>query len=321
MMMTASEPKSRDTHATCPIHQMSFGEIVRYLQQGYEAPVQRALASHVKYCNVCAAEVERVQALCQAGHHVMSEHLEDFGAEAVSTLDDADLAAYVDGVLSGREAEAVARQIAGSHASYLQYTAVVQDLGTPVEARYRVPAEALAAVRIPVPQTVPAFQAHLRRGWARLRQGLAPLFASPWRPALALALGVLVMLVVWPRADGPTVVPLAGPAGTAVSDEVLSGAVPGVRADGPVLVLTPDAGEQVVFTWPAASERPVDHYLVQVYDAENAEIFETSVTEPSWTADTALFAGDVPYSVLIMAVYQADGGRRLVSRQVVQRHL
>ena len=318
-MMASPETLPQDHHTTCPIHQMTFGEVVRYLQNGYETPVQRALLSHVKYCNVCAAEVERVRALCQAGQHVMTEHLEDFYLEPASALDEAQLAAYIDGVLSEKEAKVVARQIAESHACYQQFSAVERDLGTPVAAHYRAPAEALNAVRLELPQALPQLQEQLRRHWAHLRDRLAPLFAAPWRaPALALVLGALALLVIWPRMQGPTVIPLAGPTGTATAEEVLSGQVPGVQAEGDILFISPDAGEKLTFSWLPPEERPVDHYHIGVYDAENRMITEVNTATTEWTTGTALFADTTPYTVLVMAVYD-DGGRRPVSRQKVQR--
>ena len=73
-MVTRGESASSNT-TSCPIQQMQFGEIVRYLQGGYDSPVQRAISNHVKYCNTCAEELERIKALRKVGLHVVFGHL------------------------------------------------------------------------------------------------------------------------------------------------------------------------------------------------------------------------------------------------------
>ena len=59
----------------CPSQQMSFADIARYLQGGYDEPVQNALAQHIRFCNACQEAVERVSALRRTGHYDMITHV------------------------------------------------------------------------------------------------------------------------------------------------------------------------------------------------------------------------------------------------------
>ena len=98
--MTNQQENITQQPSTCPTRQMSFADVARYMQDGFDEPVQRALSAHIQYCNACQDELDRVQAIMSTGRHLMgSELVESEASGTDSMLSEALVAAYLDGNL------------------------------------------------------------------------------------------------------------------------------------------------------------------------------------------------------------------------------
>ena len=76
-LMTNHTEISNEQRSTCPTQQMSFADVARYLQEGFDEPVQNALSAHIQYCNTCQDELDRVGAIMSTGRHLMGSQLVD----------------------------------------------------------------------------------------------------------------------------------------------------------------------------------------------------------------------------------------------------
>ncbi len=323
-MMTVDK-KFPNSKSGCPINQMTFGEIVRYLQGGYEPPVQRAIASHVQFCNACAAELERVKALRKVGRHLMDEHLADFASEdateAAPHLEPALLAAFADHALSSEEVEKVVNHLSSCHACYQQFAALSHEIERPVPARFKTPEEVVASMLAPEPASAVDLGAPFREIWNRVTAWSERVLGGAWRaPAAALALGLLVLLAILPNLHHANVISLqAVQQAIANPDQVVSGNMPGVTLRNDVLVIGPEVGEEVIFTWPAVEERPVSNYRVGLYDSENRKVVEEDVTETRWVIPVSIFAPGERYTINVVAFYEGGGVRPVIRGQKIER--
>lgn len=319
-MMVAYRKKQNGEPAGCPVHQMTFGEVVRYLQGAYEPPVQRAITSHVKYCNACAAELERVKALRKAGEHIFAEHLVDFGEapEGVKHVEEALLAAFVDDALSQDDRAEVAEHLASCHFCYHQYAAVISDVASPVAARYRAPARSIESVLALVPSA--SFGQSFRAVWHNVASWSERVLGGPWRaPTLALALGVLVMLILIPGLKKSTVISLQALHQNGEDpDQVISGSLHAFTLKNDVLILTPGSGSRVSFTWPAVEERTVTHYRVSIYDENNTRISEQDVKDNKWSVSRATLRTEGYFTINVVAFYEGGGVRPVIRAQKIR---
>ncbi|GIV57517.1 MAG: hypothetical protein KatS3mg042_0430 [Rhodothermaceae bacterium] len=328
MIMTAQETPF--TKTGCPICQMTPGEVMRYLQGGYEPPVQRAIAAHVQYCNACAAEVERVRALQQVGYHVMLTNLYD--PDEVSErghLTEATLAAFIEEALPEAERRDVAGHLASCHVCYQHYARALHDLHTPVSAADRAPREALAQVllpsgrsaadRTPVTARWKGIERRLQTAWERIERWSEEVLGGPMRaPALALAVATVVLLLVVPMFGGTQVISLEEVQNAIANpDQVMSGRLPGITLHNEVLVLA-SGEDKVVFTWPAVEERPVSNYRVGLYDGQNQKVLEADVTENRWTLDPKMLEPGQRYTLNVVAFYEGGGVRPVIRGQKIR---
>lgn len=297
----------------CPIPQMSFGDISRYLQGGFDAAVQRAVSGHVMYCNSCRDELDRVKSLRKAGRHMMVTRLEaneDRGEHnGREHVDEATLAAYVDNGLGETERKGITEHISNCHSCYLQYSALQKEIESPVPRPLRAPAEVTETMKLPVAaprETV---------GWAELGRRVAGAFDSlinqRWtQPALAFAMGVVVMLMFIPSPK--TVVPLPGfsPIQTGFDDKVRS-SVDGQQqvADArPVILIPADAEGKLEFTWPGQSRLDDGVYRIEIFNAANEQVIDSQeVTENKWVADVSVFLPGLRYEILVSKIGNAGG--------------
>lgn len=324
--MIASHPDTPGTNAShCPIPQMTFGEVLRYLQGGYETPVHRAITTHLMYCNACAEQLERIKAARRLGHHAMTVHMEAETLAHEVVADDgpaiARMAAYLEGNLPTEEAAAMETHLRTSHQLYRHFAAVQQELAVPVAARFKTPAAALAAVRWPV--AAPAQPGLLARLQQRMRAWLEAERTRWLVPAFAVATCVLLVLTLLPTQPEATILPLtAAPGIETDSDQVGQGKDADVIPEVPVvtLLIPKTAGEQVRFTWPTLSDADVIRYRVGVYETASATLLfpEVHTTENHWEVKTDRLPADTPLTMLVMAEYE-DGGVRAVVQQQVQR--
>jgi len=320
MMMVANRIHEHGESTGCPVHQMTFGEIARYLQGGYEPPVQRAIASHVKYCNVCAAELERVIALRASGGHIFSEHLADFTPESsgVEHIEDAVLAAFVDNRVDEHEQERIVAHLASCHACYQHYAAAVNDSLVPVPSRLHVPASVIATVLDPVP-TMSLGQA--LGNWLGHLNGLCERFlGGPWKtPALAIALGVIVMIILLPGLPKTPEISLqALHQNAGDGDHIISGNLHSYDLDDDVLVLKREIGAKVSFTWPLVNDHPVKTYRIGVYNDKNVLVSKKDLTENKWTVARDVFKTESFFTLNVIALYEGGGVRPIIRAQKIR---
>ncbi len=299
--------------SACPIPQMSFGDITRYLQGGFDQAVQRAVSGHVMYCNSCREELDRVKSLRQAGRHMMVSRLEAsreaVGRESTDHIDESALAAYVDNGLGASERAGITEHISHCHACYLQYSALEKEMESPVPRPLRAPAELTATMKLPVaaPREVIGF-ADIGKKVVGAVQGLIGLRWS--QPALAFAMGVVVMLMFLPSPK--TVIPLPGFSSPFEGfDDKIRSSVDGEEATvdaRPVILIPADAKGRLEFTWPGPANLKDGVYRVEIFSAGKDQVIESrEVTENNWKADVSVFQPGMRYEILVSRIGNAGG--------------
>lgn len=319
----------------CPTTQMSFADIARYLQGGFDEPVQRALAQHVQFCNNCREAVERVSALRRTGRHAMTTRVAtaaDGGGTDIIPLPL--MAAYLDDELTLDERSEVSNSIGRSYAGYLQFASTLSEFSTTPGAQYQTPERALNAMLVPEARHQEA-EAKIRQartarsrvadaptagavvsGWLdRTADSLSSLLALRWpAPVAAFAVGMLLMMVILP--PGETIVALPG-----FADEIDLYDDSHVRSSigepiSPDAIAVPvQRSRRVTFSWlPSSYPEPVT-YRVDVADAAGDAIGETVETaETKATISANEMQTDSVYTVSVMARLP-NGGLMPVSSQ------
>ena len=300
---------------------MSFGDISRYLQGGFEPAVRKAVAAHVVYCNSCREELERVKALRKSGRHMMISNLRDDDDEHPTDtgehVQEIVLAAFIDNGLTGEQRNHVTEHIASCHDCYLHYSALQKELAGTVPQPLRAPASLVEAMKKPVPSHSESLGiAHLGQ---QILDSIENLINLRWtQPALAFAVGALVMLTFLPSSR--TVIPLPGvsPIQTSFDDKVRS-SVDGEAAEvevGPVIMIPSEAG-RLEFTWPGTSQLADAVYRVEIFDSAGNPVLESvELTENKWVVDVSTFEAGSTYDILISQIGRA-GGVRPVSQQTL----
>ncbi len=314
--------KEESIQQSCPIQQMSFGDVSRYLQGGFDSAVQRAVAAHVVYCNSCREELERMKALRTAGRHVMVSQLTDVEREnndgdeqGGGHVEEAVLAAYIDNGLTTDHRIRVTEHIASCHPCYLQFSALEKELDSPVPRPLRAPADLVAAMKRPVPVAAP--QLNLADIGRRIVDTVETMLGLRWtQPALAFAMGVLVMLMFLPSSR--TVIPLPGvsPIQTSFDDKIRSSvdeSEPTIDTR-PVIMIPAEAGGKLEFTWPG--DKLADGiYRVEIFDENGNQVLDSQeVSENKWVADVSVFKSGSRYDILVSRIGRA-GGVQPVSQQ------
>lgn len=309
---------SSDTKAQspCPTKQMSFGDAVRYLQGGFDEPVQRAVAAHVQYCNSCQEHLEHVRALRRTGGQLLSspQETQDLSAEE---LTDAALAAYLDGALPSDEHDRVTRQIASNYNNYLRFSALKTELNHPLEAGFAPPVAAIENVKVAVPDLVTTeWRTPVEIVLERLTQSVQTLFALRWpAPAMAFAVGAILMMVFSPGAQTIVTIPGLTPPGMSEDSHIRSGLGDDASSALAVDVVIPVKKRQdVTFTWNAASNQPVSLYRVLITDADGTDAIEQIVTENNAvTLKANKLHVEVPYTLSVVGSLE-NGGMMPVAR-------
>ena len=294
---------------------MSFADIARYLQGGFDEPIQRALAQHVQFCNSCQENIERVAALRRTGHYNMATRVAAESETAdVGGPPEALLAAYLDEGLSAEEYREVGRALSSSYASYVQFAAAKSELDSAPGARYATPRHVMEAMMVPEYQHE-AVRMSVSAWLDRMAEAFSSFLALRWpAPAAAFALGMLLMLAVLPA--GETIIALPG-----FADEIDSYDDSHVRSGleepvAPEAVAVPvQRSKRISFSWqPAAYPDPVT-YRIDVADAEGNAIGETVETELDHARiDASDLEAGRTYSVSVMARLP-NGGLMPVSNQ------
>ena len=298
---------------------MSFGDISRYLQGGFEPAVRKAVAAHVVYCNSCRDELERIKALRTSSRHMMISNLFDSKDDDEPTdgdhIQEVVLAAYIDNGLTSEQRVQVTDHVGSCHECYTMLSAVERELAGTVPSPLRAPASVAEAIKKPVPSHSESLGvAHLGQ---QFLAGLESLLGLRWaQPTLAFAAGVLVMLMFLPSSR--TVIPLPGvsPIQTSFDDKIRSG-VAGNEAETdsrPVILLPLEAG-RIEFTWPGVDNLVESVYRVEIFDSQGEQVIETvELTENKWEVELSTFTPGSRYDILISQIGRA-GGVRPVSQQ------
>lgn len=307
---------------------MSFGDTSRYLQGGFEESVQKELDEHISHCPNCQEEIDRVQSLMNKGKNMMSSRLKTVETSKTSLpniehVEDAVLAAYVDNGLEQEDRATVSKHLSDCHWCFTQYAALKQELAVPVESALIAPFELVEAMkRAPEVKTAQAKKAE----WTTLIEGVNAAFdqvlALRWpAPAMAFAVGVMLMVLLIPV--GKTIIPLPGPglAPDQVDGKIHSGFLDedGESLYGSSVVQIPaDLEGTVTFTWPAVEYVEGLYYNVDVSDGEGLNFGEYKIDTNSWTIDISLFE---PEKVLALTVVASipDRGVMPVTTILVHR--
>lgn len=296
----------------CPSQQMSFADIARYLQGGYDEPVQKALAQHIRFCNACQEMVERVSALRRTGHYDMITHVATSGESPV--LGETSVAAFIDRRLPDAEEDAIRQSVSGSYAAYVQYAATARELDTPTGSKYVTPRHVMEAMMAPEYQRE-AVRTSVNRWLDRVAEAFSSFLALRWpAPATAFALGMLLMLAVLP--SGETMVALPGftdEIGLYDDSHIRSGVEEPVE---PAAVAIPvQRSRRISFSWqPASFPEPIT-YRVDLADASGDRVGESIETDDSRVRiDARNLASGERYSISVMARLP-NGGMMPVSNQ------
>lgn len=296
-------PNESDEHNPManPAEHMQMGEMLQFLQHGYEAPIQAAIKNHAEHNNAWQADLENMQAFRHVIQDVLSASAED---EAHAPLDPGQLAAYIDGNLSAEEAAVVQAQLGNDPMAYRQFAAVEHERTHRVPLRLRTPGRALAGVKVSA-ETIASTEATQAQSLLERIEGwLQPIFAPQWAmPAYSFALGLLVMmLVLWP--SGSQTVVYIPSMMTAETEEGIAFGVDGETVVPNVMVL-PAEGD-LTLTWQAVEG--IASYSLDVYDANNASILHVDdLTVNQFTLDASMAQGDATYTLSVMGRYPEGG--------------
>ncbi|MEZ4697253.1 MAG: hypothetical protein R2832_12630 [Rhodothermales bacterium] len=302
---------------TCPTQQMSFGDAVRYLQGGFDEPVQRAIAAHVQYCNACQKQLEHFKALRRTGGQLLSAPLID-QAQSSDQLTDATLAAYLDGALPEGEHDQVTRQIASNYDNYLRFSALKAELAKPTDPGFSPPVAAIERAKVAIPETVHTeWRTPVEVVLQRAAQSLQTLLALKWpAPAMAFAVGAVLMMVLSPGAQTIVAVPGLTPPGVQTeSAHIRSGLDSGSDNEIPVDMVIPVRKRQkLTFTWKPVVSPQVDVYRVLVTGPDGSSAVEQIATSDT-KADVASdeLKADNVYTLSVMGALE-NGGLMPVAR-------
>lgn len=312
-----NNPSDTTEQSPCPTKQMSFGDAVRYLQGGFDEPVQKAIAAHVQYCNACQEQLEHFRALRRTGGQLLSgPQIEQATTE--SQLTDATLAAYLDGALPDKDHDLVTQQIASNYDNYVRFSSLKSELNNPLDRSFSPPMAAIDKAKIAIPETVHTeWRTPFEVVVERLTQSVQTLLALKWpAPAMAFAVGAIVMMVLSPGAETIIAIPGLTPPGIATEDShVRSGLsdedVTSVVVD---LVIPVKKRQDVSFTWSPVANVPIELYRVQVVGPDGASAIDQILTEyPTASISADALDHGTPYTLNVMASLR-NGGLMPVAR-------
>ena len=295
---------------------MSFADVARYLQEGFDEPVQRALSAHIQYCNVCQDELDRVQAIMSTGRHLMGSEI--VGTQTSGTdslLSEALVAAYLDGGLTESEQNLVTQHLADNYSSFALFSAIEKELSKPVDAV--APERAISRVQVAEPVPVPSYTEELRTRFASWISSIQQVFELRWpAPALAFAAGVIAMLVFVPSSR--TIIPLPGAAlpmddGTGI----LSGNMDApVQFAGTVVTLPANIKGDVTFTW---AEVEGAEYRAELFHPDTGDVLKALNTkEAEWDLDADLFEHGSTHTLFVTASTEDTGIRPVATITIVR---
>ncbi|NND70172.1 MAG: zf-HC2 domain-containing protein [Rhodothermales bacterium] len=314
--MTNPKDLSPQQPATCPTRQMSFADVARYLQEGFDDPVQSALSAHIQYCNACQDELDRVQAMMGTGRHLMGSAI--VGAERENTdalLSEALVAAYLDGGLSENEQNLVTQHLADNYSSFAMFSAIEKELSEPVATV--TPDRAVRRVQVAEPVPVPSYTEELRAQFTSWIASVHQVFELKWpAPALAFAAGVIAMLIIVPASR--TIIPLPGaavPSGDGVG--ILSGNMGSSAAPtGTVVTLPANIKGDVTFTWAEVEDA---EYRAELFHPETGDVLKALNTDDAeWDLDVKIFEHGSTYTLFVTASTQESGIQPVATITIVR---
>ncbi len=313
---------------------MSFGDASRYLQGGFEDGIQQELDAHISQCPNCQEEIDRVQSLMSKGKNMMSSRIhtvdDDNDSQPPGTMihvADEVLAAYADNSLEGQDRLVVSNHLSDCHWCFSQYSAIKKELAVPVQSSLIAPFEMVEAMK-KTPEIQIADKSLREEEWASLINGVNRAFdqilALRWpAPAMAFAVGVMLMVLLIPV--GKTIIPL--PTAGVAPDEATGGRIHSGLLDeegqslygNSVVQLPAETEGPVTFSWPAIDDVEGVTYNVDVSDGDGLNFGEYKLTTNSWTIDISLFEPD---RIMAMTVVAKIPGKGLqpVTTILVHRH-
>jgi len=308
-----SDSGYKTSGATCPSRQMSFADVVRYLQGGFDEPVQRTLAQHLRNCNACREEVDRVAALRRTGRHAMVTRVA--ADEGSGVIPESLMAAYLDGELGTEQADELNSEIAASYARYLQYSSAKSEIDAPLGAEYRTPRQVVEAMLVPAYEEA-GIRLAVASWFDRVADGFSSIRSLHWPvPAAAFAIGVLLMLAVLP--SGETIVALPGftdEVGLYDDSHIRSGL--GEPVEPAAIAVPVQRGHRISFTWQAADYPDPVTYRVDVAGSDVLdEPIETTDTKVTLSARD--LKADSVYTVSVMARLPNGGLMPVTSQRFV----
>lgn len=318
-LMTNHTEISNEQRSTCPTQQMSFADVARYLQEGFDEPVQNALSAHIQYCNTCQDELDRVGAIMSTGRHLMGSQLVDaeHPASDESILSEALVAAYIDGGLSENESNLVTQHLADNYSSYAMFTAIEKDLKADIS--LEAPDRARQLVTAEQPVLLPSYSEQLREQFAGFVASVQQFFELRWpAPALAFAAGVLAMLMFIP--SGKTIIAIPG---AAISPADGSGRIhssfdmQGAAAPMATAIALPESiSGKLTFSWPSVKDAS---YRAELIDsATNAVILTTQTDSPEWDIDESAFQAGKTYTLFVTASNEETGIRPVATISIAR---
>lgn len=277
---------------------MGITDAMRYLKGGFEAPVRDAIAQHVEHDNAAQVELAAARALQMQGHHVMSWHMEDEETDRV-LIDEATMAAYLDGALAPAEAAAIEAQLAGSQTMYRQMSETMREMTTPVPEGMTAPIASVSAQKR-VEEPTAMKQEVKPSWWVEAQKWLETTIRQAWRgPAIGFALGALAMFAIfggWPQADTWVILPGA----SQVDDTgiMMSG---DVEASLPVVEVPLSQDTMLQWTAVAGAE-----YTIEVM--QNGEVVHTeTIADNVWSLASADLATTTGATLNIQATFATGG--------------
>lgn len=303
--------------STHPLAQMSTADVLRYLQRGFDAPVQRTLDAHVEDCATCRDELDRAVALQHTGYRTLLAYSSE---DETAPFEAEDLAAYTSGTLDADAQAGFEAQIGRSYAAYRHYAAFERSQRTE-DPIVPVPAAALARVRalttspavepaaVPV-QAAPSLSDRLaawtNRTLDALDSILLPSRLAPAGFAIAAVLA-LIMIAPWSNDSASILVASLSQEGAEITL--------GVEPAAEIASVDADA-ETLEFAWEPTDD--ATGYQVFVTDQNGSIVGQiVTVTDAEWETDAEAFAPEQAFTLNVSAIYTE--GKFPVARQTFAR--
>ncbi len=288
---------------------MSFGDVARYLQGGFDRPVQEVIANHFQYANDAHERLASIRAMQAVGKDMLvTNAANDALTSQDELLDEMELAALIEQQQEDASMN-MNEHIGASLQAYLHFANAKQELALPTGPRFQTPAEALALVRAKTTQTRwVSLVLRLKRQFASVTETLLGTRERRW--ALAFATVVILGLATIPSLTQTDPAPSIAYAPTAEERTLLEEQdmlvfSPTIRSGQAAPLEYKLAHEgSTELTWPAL-DLDITAYSITFYDATDMDApslaFSRQATSASILLNHSDFTPQVRYQVYIEA--------------------